>query len=111
MKFAKNAAIVVVAVILSAGCVENHKTDDDRGACLDNMRWLKIASDLWLDEHKQDVSDWNYPDSIVGVGNYIKVEPKCPAGGTYKVVFENRNGEPVVKVICSMSSDKGHVLP
>jgi prepilin-type N-terminal cleavage/methylation domain-containing protein len=80
--------MIVVAIIglLAAIAIPNFvkaRTKAQTNGCIENMRQIETAKQQWgADAHKSnaDVPDW--PD-LIGPTLYIKIQPACPAGGTY----------------------------
>lgn len=97
--------MIVVAIIglLAAVAIPNFMRARERAqtnACIANLKQIDGAKTLWaLDEGaaSSDTVDW---DDIVTA--YIKVQPSCPAGGTYTL------GTVAEEPTCDVS---GHELP
>ena len=99
--------MIVVAIIglLAAIAVPNFvraRNTAQKNACINNLRMIDNAKQLWATENKKSDSDTPTEDEV---RVYVKNEkmPTCPGGGTYTVAAVNTDP------ICSESS-KGHVL-
>ena len=94
---------LVVFLILMCFAGSNfsaYRTASQRSACISNLKQIQVAYEL-------SCMNGSRPDSVsdlVGVDKYIKIEPKCPAGGTYSFVL---SGEEFIPVC----SHPGHELP
>ena len=75
--------------------------DDARELCLQNLRAIDAAKQLWALEYNKDAKDMPTPQDLLP---YLKgnVMPVCPAGGTYLI------GSMDQPPICSVP---GHVMP
>jgi len=95
------AVILLCATILPGFWpVDNGRRTSPLNACINNLREIDGAKELWaLENHKEDSAE-----SIVSeVDRYIKGgHPKCPSGGKYKY------GKVSDSPRCSV---QGHVLP
>jgi prepilin-type N-terminal cleavage/methylation domain-containing protein len=60
-------------------------------ACIENLRQISGAKDVWAIEEKKTGSDAPGWDNLVGIAQYIKSTPECPAGGTYTIAAVNTN--------------------
>ena len=106
--------MIVVAIIgiLAAIAIPNfikNRNQSQAKACISNMRQISTAAENYLTEH--DMTPWTgaWQDALVGSQNYIKVEPKCPAGGVYTVDVDTDTG---ATVTCDKADkDPPHVLP
>ena len=105
--------MIVVAIIgiLAAIAIPNfvkNRNQSQAKACISNMRQISTAAENYLTEHDMSpFSDWKA--ALVGTTSYIKVEPKCPAAGTYTVSCSSDTG---ANVTCSNAGkDPPHVLP
>ena len=101
------AIIGILAAIAIPNFVKNRNQSQTR-ACISNMRQIETAAENYRTEH--DMTLTTTISELVGAANYIKTEPKCPAGGTYSITTTEVDGESVISVNCTESA-KGHVLP
>ena len=101
------AIIGILAAIAIPNFVKNRNQSQTR-ACISNMRQIETAAENYRTEH--DMTLTTTISELVGAANYLKTEPKCPAGGTYTISTTTVDNEAVISVTCSQSA-KGHVLP
>ncbi len=106
--------MIVVAIIgiLAAIAIPNfvkNRTEAQRKACIANMRLMVTSAENWRTENKMDLIGDDWKEKLIGPANYIKVEPKCPSGGTYKVEVSTETEE--VLVACSLATSKKHFIP
>ena len=108
--------MIVVAIIgiLAAIAIPNfvkNRDESQKKACISNMRQISTACENWLTAHNMDTTGFSWTattdSGLLGADNYIKTEPKCPAGGTYTVSLSGDGAA----VSCSKATDKKHVLP
>ncbi len=108
--------MIVVAIIgiLAAIAIPNfvkNRSESQRRACIANMRLVATSAENWRTEHHMALIGENWKTELVGPANYIKVEPKCPCGGTYTVTVSTEEGLEEVVVTCSHAEAMNHVLP
>jgi hypothetical protein len=62
-----------------------------RNACINNLRVIQQAKAKWASEHVKSATDIPTESELFGEGKYIKHDPQCPRGGTYRIrsVAEN----------------------
>ena len=106
--------MIVVAIIgiLAAIAIPNftkNRNEAQRKACIANMRLVTTSAENWRTENKMELIGDDWKEKLIGSDNYIKVEPKCPSGGTYKV--EVSAGTEEVLVACSLAASKKHFIP
>ena len=106
--------MIVVAIIgiLSAIAIPNfikNRNESQQKACIANMRLIVTSAENWRTENKMDLIGDDWKEKLIGSANYIKVEPKCPSGGTYTVEVSGETEE--VLVACSLAADKKHFIP
>lgn len=99
--------MIVVAIIgvLAAIAVPNlmkARKDAQRAACIQNLRSIEGAKEVWALETKKGGSEGPTPAELYGNDKAIKSEPSCPAHGTYTI--GNMDSKPT----CSVAD---HVLP
>ena len=100
------AIIGILAVIAVPNFVKN-RTESQRRACIANMRLIATSAENWRTENRMEMIGHDWKEKLLGSENYIKVEPKCPGGGTYTVEVVSEE----VLVTCSHAEDMKHVLP
>lgn len=96
-------SVVLVAAILIPNHVNPPGGRNATGcvnACINFLRQIDGAKELYCLQNV-DATDAPVMSRLVGPGNYIKSEPRCPAGGQYTI--GSRDTPPV----CSVST---HVL-
>lgn len=52
--------------------------------CLANLKQLQCAITVWGMENRKGAGDQIISDELYGPDNYLRAEPKCPAGGEYE---------------------------
>ncbi|HPY31919.1 MAG TPA: prepilin-type N-terminal cleavage/methylation domain-containing protein [Verrucomicrobiota bacterium] len=82
--------MIVVAIIglLAAIAIPNFvkaRETSRKNACINNLRQIDGAKQQWALETKAAPTAVPDEDNLYGADAYIKVEPKCPAGGTYAI--------------------------
>ena len=67
------------------------RTQARKQVCVDTLSQIESAKQLWGLEHGKKNGDTAVEAEIIGPNLYIKLTPKCPAGGTYdyKTIGEN----------------------
>ena len=104
--------MIVVAIIglLAAIAIPNFikaRAISQKNACIANLKQIDGAINTWALE-KQKVNTQTVDTSeLYGPQNYIKVQPSCPAGGTYTHRTVGANPQ----IDCSLSTNEGHTLP
>ena len=77
--------VVAIIAILAAVAIPNfvkYRRNSQAAACVSNLKQLEAASEQWRMAGNGRTSAPTMAD-ICGKTGYIKVEPTCPAGGTY----------------------------
>jgi competence protein ComGC len=59
------------------------RTTSGKSACPSNLRILDSAKEQWALENKKTATDTPTWDDLIGTDKYIKVQPSCPANGSY----------------------------
>ena len=99
--------MIVVAIIglLAAIAIPNFvkaRTASQRNACIANLKQIDGAKATWALEAKKVNTDTPQVSDLYGSTAYIRVQPYCPAGGTYTIdSVANRPS-------CSYSTSEGH---
>jgi prepilin-type N-terminal cleavage/methylation domain-containing protein len=80
--------MIVVAIIglLAAIAIPNFikaRQASQKSACIANLKQVQGAVATWALETKKVNTDTVTKTEVFGNANYIRVEPTCPAGGTY----------------------------
>lgn len=91
--------VVVIIGILLAIAVPNmaYTREKTRSkACAGNLRRIQWAKDCYLMDNNLPLINTPAPTDIYGGDKYIKVEPLCPASGSYTI------GSGTVDPICSI---------
>jgi len=98
---AENQQVQTAATPPAAPAAPELSADDARELCLQNLRAIDAAKQLWALEYNKDAKDMPTPQDLLP---YLKgnVMPVCPAGGTYLI------GSMDQPPICSVP---GHVMP
>ena len=103
--------MIVVAIIglLAAIAIPNFvkaRTKAQTEACIANLRQIEGAVQVWAVDNGKADTDTPTVGTVAAPGdlvpNYIRSEPKCPAGGHYTV------GTVATRPTCDQA---GHVLP
>jgi|SRR5690625_3514613 len=101
--------VVVIIGLLAAMAIpafNKVRTTSQAKTCVNNLRQISSAKDQFFIENGGESSvDLT---ALVGVENYIKATPECPAGGTYSASLT-----PDAEPTCSVGDDdgEGHILP
>ncbi len=82
--------MIVVAIIglLAAIAIPNFvkaRQSSQRSACIANLKQIEGAKATWALEQKKVETDSPPDSALYGTGNYIAVQPYCPASGSYSV--------------------------
>ena len=98
--------MIVVAIIglLAAIAIPNFvraRQTSQTNACINNLRQIDGAKSTFALENKKVGGDTVNTTDLYGDDKYIKVEPSCPAGGTYTI------GTVDAKPLCGIA---GHTL-
>jgi len=95
------AIIGILAVIAIPNFMRARKTSQ-MNACIANLKQIQGAKEQALLANQGILAT-----DLYGATKYIKVEPKCPAGGEYDIGGEDANPS------CTLASDAEypHVLP
>src|SRR3954447_19936757 len=102
MKTVKNAGftlveiMIVVAIIalLAAIAIPNFvkaRSASQKSACIANLKQITGAKATWALEAKKVNADSPADTDLFGTTAYIRVQPTCPAGGTYTVAIVQNN--------------------
>ena len=107
--------MIVVAIIglLAAIAIPNFikaRQVSQKNACIANMKQVDGAINTWaLEMNKVNGDNPNTSiTEVFGATQYIKVEPTCPAGGTYTFLSV---GSTQGHVECDLATSEGHTLP
>ena len=106
--------MIVVAIIgiLSAIAIPNfvrNRNEAQRKTCIANMKLIETSAENWRTENKMELIGDDWKTKLLGSTNYIEIEPKCPAGGTYSVTIDGTSE--AVEVVCSLAESRQHVIP
>ena len=103
--------VVTIIGLLAAIAIPNFikaRAISQKNACIANLKQIDGAINTWALEMQKVNGDPVVVTELYGSDKYIKVEPKCPAGGTYSY---DSVGE-AVQVGCSYNSaPNDHKLP
>ena len=80
--------VVAIIAILAAVAIPNfikYRQNSQAAACVSNLKQIEAAVEQVKMTGKAEPE---YPTDLVGADKYIKNEPKCPAGGEYKLGTE-----------------------
>lgn len=88
MGFTLVEMMIVLAIVglLAAIAIPNFvksRTLAQQTACIDNLRQIQSAKQVWALEHRKVNSDSVGETELVGPLLYIKYRPVCPGGGVY----------------------------
>jgi prepilin-type N-terminal cleavage/methylation domain-containing protein len=80
--------MIVVAIIglLAAIAIPNFvkaRQASQKSACIANLKQIQGAIATWALENKKVNGDTVVKAELFGASNYIRIEPACPANGTY----------------------------
>jgi len=98
--------MIVVAIIglLAAIAIPNFvkaRTNSQKNSCIANLKQIEGAKATWAMENKKVDGDTPETTDLYGATAYIRVEPTCPANGTYDI------GTVADRPTCTIS---GHAL-
>jgi prepilin-type N-terminal cleavage/methylation domain-containing protein len=96
-------AIIGVLLAIAGPSFFRARTDTQRKNCIENLKQIETAKQLWALEFSKGTGDQPDPTDIIGSDKYIKRPVLCPAGGNYTITPVGTNST------CSLSSE-GHVL-
>ena len=88
--------VVAIIAILAAVAIPNfikYRRSSQATACVSNLKQIQAAKEQALMAGKTTLD----AATLYGATGYIKVEPKCPAGGTYTI------GDATTDPTCSFS--------
>jgi prepilin-type N-terminal cleavage/methylation domain-containing protein len=93
--------MIVVAIIglLAAIAIPNFvkaRTTAQKNACINNLRQIDGAKEQWALENKKTATDSPVTTDLIGTDKYIKVDPSCPAAGTY--TYNNMSTKPTCSI-------------
>ncbi len=77
------AAWVALALLFAVLGGFKWKSGSDRAECILHTRNVQQAARSFQGMNSLDVGDRLEKADLVGPGNFIESEPRCPAGGTY----------------------------
>src|SRR5437867_1853334 len=80
--------VVAIIALLAAIAIPNFikaRSSSQRSACIANLKQIEGAKATWALEAKKINTDSPAPTDLYGSTAYIRVEPTCPASGTYTV--------------------------
>ena len=99
--------VVAIIALLAAIAIPNFvkaRTASQKSACIANMKQIDGAKATWALEAKKVNSDSPATSDLFGSTAYIRVQPSCPANGTYTIdTVANRPS-------CSLGTVEGHTL-
>ena len=97
--------VVAIIALLAAIAIPNFvkaRTASQKSACIANLKQIDGAKATWALEAKKVNTDTPVATDLYGSTAYIRVEPGCPAGGTYTI------GTVAVRPECSLKTTEGH---
>ena len=59
------------------------RTNAQKQMCIENLSQIESAKQIWGVENGKKDGDPPADTDLFGVSRYMKLKPKCPAGGTY----------------------------
>lgn len=100
--------VVTIIGLLLLVAIPNYAKNREvaaRNTCVSNLRVIDTAKQLWGMESGHGSDDEPSWDDLVTNGQYLRIEPKCPANGNYEI---NTIGE---QPTCDLGGGTLHVLP
>jgi len=97
--------VVAIIALLAAIAIPNFvkaRANSQRSACIANLKQIDGAKATWALEAKKVNTDTPADTDLYGSTAYIRVQPGCPAGGTYTM------GNVATRPACSLASTEGH---
>ena len=99
--------VVAIIALLAAIAIPNFvkaRTASQRSACIANLKQINGAKATWALEMKKTNTDSPNNSELFGNTAYIRVQPGCPANGTYTI--DTVQNIPT----CSLGTSDGHTL-
>src|SRR5438105_10163957 len=96
--------VVAIIALLAAIAIPNFvkaRANSQRSACIANLKQIDGAKATWALEAKKVNTDTPVTSDLYGATAYIRVEPSCPAGGTYTIA------NVATRPSCSLFSTEG----
>ncbi len=78
------AIIGILIAIAVPGFIRARTTSQGR-ACAENLQKIDGAKEQWALEERKDVGETPDSTDLFGVGEFVRTEPECPAGGSYTI--------------------------
>src|SRR6059036_176950 len=97
--------VVAIIALLAAIAIPNFvkaRQSSQRSACIANLKQIDGAKSTWALEAKKVNTDSPADTELYGSTAYIRVQPSCPAGGTYTVAVVQ------TRPACSLAGTEGH---
>lgn len=95
--------VVAIIAILAAVAIPNfvkYRRNSQAAACVSNLKQIEAA----IEQAKMAGVTKPAADDLWGKGRYIKSEPKCPAGGEYKIPTDEES-TPTCSIGASLDKD------
>ena len=99
--------VVAIIALLAAIAIPNFikaRENSQRSACIANLKQIDGAKATWAMEQKKANSDTPQSSDLYGSTSYVKIEPSCPANGTYSLEQVD------LRPTCTLSGTDGHTL-
>jgi len=97
------AGIIVLLILLGLPSFVTARAGSSRNTCMVQLRVIQGAKESWAREHRKGPTDVPQPSDLIGPDKYLRAQPVCPLGGTYRL------GAVGEAPTCSISSP-GHTL-
>ena len=99
--------VVAIIALLAAIAIPNFvkaRTASQRSACIANLKQIEGAKATWAMEQKKTNTDSPADTELYGSTTYIRIQPSCPANGTYAV------NKVDTTPTCTLGTSDGHTL-
>ena len=99
--------VVAIIALLAAIAIPNFvkaRAAGQRSACIANLKQIDGAKATWALEMKKQTTDSPANSELFGSTAYVRVQPGCPASGTYTI--DTVANQPT----CSLGTSDGHTL-
>ena len=94
-------AVVAITLAVAVPKLSDSNTTAQTTTCIVNLNAIYAAKQQWAVDYKKPSTVAPNRSDIYGAVLYIKVEPVCPAGGTYSFLAVSQ------KPVCSVA---GHTM-
>jgi len=85
--------VLIIGILLGIAAPNFVRTREQsrKKACIGNLRQIQYAKDAFLMDRNLATTVTPADTDLYGAGNYLKVTPLCPGGGTYTIGSGNQD--------------------